>query len=184
MKKKKMAFYSFSLSNQIVGNGRISTELRPFRIETNTWQIVYFEKSKLNETPAYIQVSFALSDLENDGDIAHLSQGGGVIESDLEVLDYTGLLDVTMAEDTAVTVTATTFSIDMSLIYGDQGHKTPFTGGLLADFTFAGAPPTSVTESSTVDGNYTFVVPTFSGTETLSFFKEGFYASDITITLP
>lgn len=177
--KKKTSVYSISTSGQIVGNGKNEAYLAPFRIETNTWQLKYMEESKVNNSPAYIDVTFALADTERDRNIAHFDEGAGVLAEGANALDLEGLIDVVMQP--ATSITATTFTVDMNLIYGSFGNLNKFKGAVAADFLFDGVAPTTVTESA--DGVYDFVVPTFSGTQVLSFFKEKFSASQINVTL-
>jgi len=188
-----MSFYVFSINDQIGGNGSVAGELRPFRIKPKTMRAVYNPPSKVDETPAMVMVQFAISELENDGDIAYIDYGTGANDVQVIITDYVGLVDVTMAA--ATSITTTTFVVDVSYShYGTQFKKTPFVGAVLADFTLAEVTPTpgsititSVTESSTVPGRYAFVQPTATSADVqrLTFSKDGYEATGtISITIP
>jgi hypothetical protein len=189
---RDMAFYTWSITNQIGGNGSVTGELRPFRIKKNTMKVKYNPPSKEPLEPATVMVSFDISELEKDGDIAYIEYGTGANDVQVPITDYTGLVDVVM--DPATTITATTFVVDMHYIYGSNFSKEPFIGAVLADFTLKEVTPTpgtititSVTESSTVPGRYTFVQPTATSADVqrLTFSKEGYEAAGaISITIP
>lgn len=177
------SFYTWSTSEQIGGNGRVAGELRPFRIETGTFRVVWMPENKAEETAAKIMVYFSLSDLEKDEDIAFLAPGDGCIEANLNINDYEGLVDVNLTVDSAVTVTATTATIDAAFIYGSQAKKSAFTGAVAADFTVAGSAITSSTEVS--DGKYELVFPSQStGTVDLDMFKVKFYTPTADLVIP
>jgi len=189
---RDMAFYVWSITDQIGGNGSVDGELRPFRIKPKTLRAVYNPPSKVDETPAMVMVQFAISELENDGDIAYINYGTGANDVQVVITDYTGLIDITLGA--ATSITTTTFVVDISYIYGSQFSKQPFVGGVIGDFTLVETSPTpgsititSVTESSTVPGRYTFVQPTATAADVqrLSFSKTGYEAaSSIVITIP
>ncbi len=187
------AFYTFSVNDQIGGNGSVAGELRPFRIKRNTMRAVYNPESKDPEAPAMVMVQFALSEREHDKDIAFIPYGTGDNDVQIIVNDLTGLIDVTM--EPAASITTTTFIVDMYLTgIGNHLEPVPFTGGVLADFTLKELTPTpatititSVTESLTVPGRYAFVQPTATSADTqrLSFAKAGYEATDtIDLVIP
>jgi len=189
---RDMAFYSWTVSGQIGGNGSVAGELRPFRIKKNTMRVVYNPPSKDPETPAMVMVSFDLSELEKDADIAYINYGTGANDVQVIITDYTGLIDITM--NAATGITTTVFIVDIDFIYGPQLDKSAAEGFVLADFTLAEISPTpgalaitSVTESLTVPGRYTFVTParTSADVHRLTFAKDGYEAaSTIDITTP
>lgn len=187
------AFYNFSISDQVGGNGSVAGELRPFRIKTHTMRAVFNPENKEKETPAMVMVSFDMHELEKDSDIAYINYGTGATDVQIIVTDLTGLIDVTMAP--AASITTTTFVVDISLSsYGTAFKKLPFVGGVVADFTLKEVTPTpgtititSVTESSTIPGRYTFVQPTATAADLqrLTFAKDGYEAAGtIDITIP
>lgn len=187
------AFYTFSVTDQIGGNGSVADELHPFRIKKNTMRAVYNPPNKENETPAMVMVQFALSELEKDADIAFIPYGTGANDVQILVGDLTGLIDVTMQP--AASITTTTFVVDIVLTgIGNQLAPAPFEGGVLADFTLAEISPTpasititSVTESTTIPGRYAFVQPTATSADVqrLTFQKDGYEATGtINITIP
>lgn len=190
---QNMSFYVFSTTDQIGGNGAVSGELRPFRIKPKTMRAMYNPPSKVNETPAMVSVSFAISELENDGDIAYIPYGDGTNEVQIIVNDLTGLIDVELQPATNISTTG--FKVVANLLYGNQLAPDRFKGGVLADFTLNEVTPTpstititSVTEGTGAnEGQYTFVIPTQTSADVLrlTFSKDGYEAlSTINITIP
>lgn len=187
---RDMMFYSFSIAGQIGGNDRITDELNGFRIKKKTMKVIYQEPSKLNETPALIMVSFDLSETEKDENIAFINSGTGANDVQVDVLDLDGLIDIEMGAATSITVTS--FTVAISLIYGTVFSKDAAEGFIITDFSYEEISPapapiviTSVTESSA--GVYDFVVPiaTSADVNRLTFSKTGFEAaSTIDITIP
>lgn len=189
---RDMSFYSWSVSGQVGGNGRISGELRPFRIKKKTMQAIYNPANKENETPAMIMVQFAISELEKDSDIAYIDFGTGANDVQVDINSYTGLIDVTMGAATDISTTA--FTVPISYIYGSQFVKSPAEGFALADFSLAEITPTpgaivitSVTENVAIPGSYDFVIPLETSADVLrlTFSKDGYFpAGTIDITIP
>ena len=160
---KDISFYTWSVSGQIGGNDRTADTLLPFRIKKKTMQAIYQPPNKENETPAMVLVQFAISDLEDDNNIAFIDFGTGATDVQVDITSYTGLIDVTMGA--ASSITTSSFTSEIVYDYGPAFSKQKFKGGDLADFTLAeitptpGASPlTSVTESA--DGVYDFVITT------------------------
>ena len=160
---KDVAFWVWSVSGQIGGNDRVAGKLLPFRIKKGTMQAIYQPPNKENETPEMVLVQFAISDLEDDNNIAFIDAGTGANDVQVDITSFVGLIDVVMGVATAITVSS--FTVPMDYIYGAVFAKLPFKGGVLLDFTLVevsptpGASPlTSVTEVS--DGVYDFVITT------------------------
>jgi hypothetical protein len=186
---RDISFYIWSVDEQIGGNGRVDGELKPFRIKKKTMKAKYNPPSKVNETPAMVMVSFDVSELEDDADIAYMDYGTGANDVQVVITDYTGLVDVTMGAASSISTTG--FVTEIDLLYGSVFNKEPFVGGVLADFslynetTLASVTITSVTESP--DGTYTFVIPAQTSADvlTLTFSKNGYEASStLSITIP
>jgi hypothetical protein len=189
MRCKDMMVYNFSLSSQIVGNGSNPNLLKGFRIEKNTLYAKYMPASYTE--PSKITVTFTISVLEDDADMAYINYnptgtGTGVLTTD--PLTFEGLIDVTMGAATSITTTG--FVIPMTYIYGDLFDPKMFEAGELADFTLynvTDAAAVTITSVAEVDGLYTFVIPTQTAADVLrpSFSKTGFEATNvITITIP
>jgi len=187
---RDMSFYVWSVTGQIGGNDRVAGELRPFRIKKKTMQAIYQAPNKENEAPAMVMVKFAISDLEDDSNIAFINPGTGANDVQVDITSYVGLIDVVMGAATGITTTG--FTVPIDLIYGSVFDKQPFKGGVLGDFSLAEISPTpgaivitSVTESS--DGVYDFVIPlqTSGDVLRLTFSKTAYYpAGTIDITIP
>lgn len=194
MSCRDMAFYVWSINDQIGGNGAISGELRPFRIKKSTWNVIYNPPAKDGETPAMVMVSFAISELEDDADIRYIDFGTAATDVQVNITDYTGLVDVVM-NSPATSISTTGFTVDMDYIYGGQFAKSPAQGFVAADFTLAEVSPTpgaititSVTEGTGANiGKYVFVIPSQTSADVLrlTFSKSGFEPSGtLDITIP
>lgn len=188
MRCKDMGVYIYTLASQIVGNGRVDGKLKPLRIEKNTLYAKY--EPKTNDNVERIMITFTFSVLEKDADISYFNYtedgtGAGVLSAD--PLDFRGLIDVTMGA--ATDITTTTFTIPMTYIYGGM-IKTPFEGGLLADFTAYNVTDSSsitITSVTETGGSYAFVVPTLTAADVvrITFAKTGFQSTNIlTLTVP
>jgi len=188
---RDMSFYDFTIDNQLGGNGKIKTELRPFRIKKKTMRATYQPFNKENETPPLVMISFDLHEFESDGDIAFISPGTGANDVQVDLLSFSGLIDIVMEPATSITLTS--FSVPIDFIYGNHLDKDFAPGLVAADFTYEELTPTpgpvvitSVTED-TVNEEYDFVVPLAASTETfrLTFSKIGFEAEGtIDILIP
>lgn len=190
---KDVSFWSWSVTGQIGGNDRVADKLLPFRIKKKTMQAIYQPPNKENETPAMVLVQFAISQLEDDNNIAFMDAGTGDNDVQVDITSFTGLIDVTMVEDAAIPATVSTFTLDLSYIYGAVFGKQPFKGGDTPDFTVAEISPTpapapldSVTEVS--DGKYAFLLtaPQISGDVLRVTFAKTAYdpAGTVDITIP
>lgn len=161
--KSTSGFWVWSVTGQIGGNNREEGKLLPFRIKKGTMSAIYQEPNKENETPAMVMVSFAISELENDKNIAFINPGTGANDVQVDITSYNGLINVTMGEATDITTAG--FTSVMTYDYGSAFVGVPFKGGLVDDFTAAEISPSpapeplaSVTETS--DGVYDFVYTT------------------------
>lgn len=180
---RDMAFYTWSVTGQIGGNDRVDGELRPYRMKKKTMSAIYQEPNKENETPAMVMVQFAISDLEDDKDIAFINPGTGVNDVQVDITSFSGLIDATMGVASSISVAG--FTTEITYDYGSVFVKEPFKGGVIADFTAVEISPTpgavplvSLTESP--DGTYAilFTAPATSGDlirVTLS--KTGFFST-------
>lgn len=189
--KSDYGFYVWSKEGQIGGNNRVAGKLLPFRMKKGTMQAIYQEENTENNTPAMVNVSFAISQLEEDVNISFINPGTGANDVQVDILSYTGLINVTMGVATDISVNGWTSA--MTYDYGTVFVGEPFKGGILTDFTAAeisptpgAAPLTSVTE--TPDGTYAFVLTTPATSADvlrLTGSKDGWnFVSTIDITIP
>ena len=94
---------------------------------------------------------------------------------------------IDVSGDLFTPVTTTSMVIDFSFDFGAANSKSPWEGAVVADFTLynvtdsASITITSVTESTTVEGRYTFVFPAQTSADvlTLSGSKSGFDLSTL-----
>jgi hypothetical protein len=183
---QQMGYFYFDVQGNIVGSWNdVTGELDPIKIQRNTFQVKYIEPTKT--TVQGIQLKFMIGELENDADLNYIPASD--ITADLEALR--SMID---AEFTAATsITTTGFVVTLGYVYGTAFTNQPYVGGITANFTLTEVTPTpgaititSVTESSTIPGKYTFVIPAQTSGDALSldFTKTGFEADAITITIP
>jgi hypothetical protein len=131
-------------------NDGAPTYAYPILIDQDTFD-VQMVKGTDSEVPK-IMISFQFRDNMKDSDLRLVSQE----DTGLSITDIYGLLDV---DGTLSSITTAGFTIDLATAYGD-----PVENLLLADFSCAEITPTpgavaltSVTESSTVAGQYAVV---------------------------
>lgn len=188
---KDMTVYTFTETSQIGGNGKDANALRGRRIAAKTILAKWMPKTET--TVAKIMVTFTLAVSESDGDIAFIPSTPdktGVGYMTIDPLDYDGLIDTNIGAASSISTTGFVTEIDFNT--GAHGHKQPFQGGLVADFTLEEISPTpapivitSVTESP--DGTYTFVFPAETAADVLRLTgsKDGYsFNNTIDITIP
>ena len=183
---QQMGYFYFDVQGNIVGSyNDVTGELDPIKIQRNTFQVKYIEPTKT--TVQGIQLKFMIGELEDDADLNYVPASD--ITADLEALR--SMIDVTIGAATGISTTGFTFTL--SYAYGTAFAGQPLTGAVAADFTLAELTPTpgaivitSVTESSTVPGTYTLVMPaaTSLDTQSFDFTKTGFEADAITVAIP
>lgn len=190
---KDTTVYTFSVSSQIGGNGRTPDKLYGYRIEKNTLYAKLMPATR--DTPERIMVTFTLSILEKDEDrafVPYTPTETGVGRLVVDPLNYDGLVDTNIGA--ASDITTASFVANISFDYGAQANKEPFVGGVLADFSLEEISPTpgavvltSVTESVSNPGEYTFVFPAETSGDILRLtgLKTGFsFNNTIDILIP
>lgn len=188
---KDMTVYTFTETSQIGGNGKNATTLVGRRIAAKTLHAKWMPKTET--TVAKIMVTFTLGVSENDADIAFIPYTPtltGVGYMTVDPLDYDGLIDTNIGD--ATSITTDDFISIMDFNTGAQGHKQPFQGAVIADFTLEEISPTpapvvisAVTESP--DGTYliTFATATSADVLRLTGSKDGYsFSNTIDITIP
>lgn len=183
---QQMGYFYFDVQGNIIGSWNdVTGELDPIKIQRNTFQIKYIEPTKT--TVQGIQLKFMIGELENDADLSYVP--ASAISADLESLR--SVIDVTIGAATNISTTG--FKVTLKYVYGTAFEKQAYTGAIVANFTLTEVTPTpgaivitSVTESSTVPGLYTFVIPAQTSADVLSldFTKSGFEADAVTVTIP
>lgn len=181
---RDVAFYTISVTGQLIGNGSTATELKPFRVKKGTLSAIYNYPNKVDNTPASVVFRFAYSELERDEDIAFIAASD--ISTDLT--DLSGLVDVTIGAASGISTTA--FTTNITYIYGSHFSKEAWKGGVLADFSLynntsaSSVTITSVTESA--DGVYDFVIPVQTSADnlTLTLSKTGYEIDTMSYDIP
>jgi hypothetical protein len=143
-------------SGRIIGDKTTADELRPLKVDQNTWNARYVWPT--GSTVPKVLLNFSFDRAVSDGDLGYIAPGD---LDNVDPLDFSGLLDI---NGTVVgTPTTTGFVMKITTDYGSALNPEPVTGLVLADFDLyndtgaASVTPTSVTESPS--GTYTFVIP-------------------------
>jgi hypothetical protein len=176
-----MGYFQIDLKGNIIGDGSVAGQLRPFLIERSTFKTLY--KPATDTEVQNIMFSFSLSNLMLDENINFIpSTSIAVNPLTLEALR-------TINCSTASSITTTGFVVSLSYVYGTAFVNVPLVGAVVGDFdlynvTDASAVViTSVTENP--DGTYTFVIPaqTVADVLTLDLDKTGFEMATRSITI-
>lgn len=178
-----LGVYFRSVEEDLIANSSVAGKMYPVRIAKGTWRTTYI-KSKTGE-PVMIQLDFDFAKSEKDEDLNVLTSGE--MDSDTNLLDLSGLLDV---NGVSSSITTTTFTLTASMLYGSAKTKQAFSGGVIGDFSLYNVTSsvavvlTTVTEGS--DGVYAIVMPlqTTAHVLTLSMSKDGFEMDDVTVIIP
>lgn len=184
--QQNFGVYIVDESGRIIGDKSTADELRPLRVDQNTWNARYVWATGSTVPKVLLGFSFARS--VSDSDLGYI--GSGDYESDVEPLDFRGLLDVNA--EVVGTPTTIGFVIKLTTDYGSAMNAEPVTGLIEADFdVYNETDTTSVTPSSVTEspaGTYTFVTSAqTSGDELTVTFASGVTGYDfdgVTVNIP
>jgi len=159
--------------------------LEPIAVDKGTWNVILVKTT--DTTVPKVQLTFEYLSTEKDADLRLYSASD---ISGFDTLNSEGLLDVNGTEFGVATTTG--FVVDLKLDYGPVASLIAVEGWVAADFSLFNETDvltvviTSVTESATVDGRYTFVIPAQTSADvlTLTDVKDGFELAAVTITIP
>jgi hypothetical protein len=184
----EMQFVFADVAGNLVGDASEAFTgdiLKGIPIQKGSMKVLFFPKQDGGRS--MMRVTFTIPHTFEVGDINFIAASAMTYD----VNDITGLIDV---NGTVVgTPTTTGFVVDLKLDYGTATEPIVFEGGVVANFTLAEVTPTpgaititSVTESLTVDGRYTFVIPTATSGDVLrlSLAKTGYEMTPVTVTIP
>jgi hypothetical protein len=184
----KMQFYIVDKVSNLVGDvseAFTADKLKGIPIQKGSFDVKYTPAQDGNRS--MITITFVVPPQFSAGDLGFI----GASSMTYDVNNLKALLDVNSV--IVGSVTTTTFTADFYLDYGTAGIGIPVEGLVVGDFTMAEITPTpgaititSVTESSTVDGRYAFVMPTQTSGDSLRLrlAKTGFEMSQLTVTVP
>lgn len=183
-----MQFVFVDNSSNLVGDASeafTADILKAIPIQKGSMDVRYFPKQDGGRS--MMRVTFTIPHTFDVGNLNYISSSAMTYD----VKNLNGLIDVSGTVNG--TPTTTGFVVDLALHYGTATELTPFEGALVADFDLNEVSPTpgaivitSVTESTTVEGRYTFVIPTATSGDVLrlTLSKTGFEMSPVTITIP
>jgi len=174
-------FYIVDVNGSLVGS-KVGTDLYPIPVDNES-----FEAKMMFATDSSIQkimLSFDFDRLFDESTLWLITQ----TEANYNFNSVNGLLDVNLAK---VTTSATSIVATAKLDFGSGNTQIPVKGLLLANFALTNATTgatiaiTSVTESTTVEGQYSFVIPTtVVGTNVkLKVLSTSNYEGEATITI-
>jgi hypothetical protein len=176
-------------AGNLIGKKTRDGYLDPIRLQDESFSAGLIKGT--DTTKQKDRVSFIVSQLEDDADLRMIE--GASITANL--LGVGGLVDVTA---TAVTnITTTGFDVQLDTSFGGCTSLIPAEGMELADFdvfndsTSSTVVVSSVTESTTTPGLYTFVIPAQTSTDVLFVrnplvgpLDKSFDLNQFTVTIP
>ncbi len=153
-------------SGNLIGDGSRAGYLDPVLIQDDSFSAGLVKGT--DSTKQKIQINFIVSALQDDANLRMIE----AVSITAALKGVRGLIDVVAGVPSGITTTE--FTVQLNTLYG--GLTTPIAaeGMQLADFSMAEITPTpgaivitSVTESTTVPGLYTFVFPTATSGDVL-----------------
>lgn len=141
------------------------TQFKGFRVANKTFEARWIPA--VEGVVAKIQINFEIDQVEKDGDLCGIP--ASALGTDL--LDVQGLLN---AKPTISSISTTGFVAQIDLEYGGFTKEKGVTGLLAADFLLynntsdAAVTITTVTESTSTEGQYTFVIPAQTSADNLT----------------
>lgn len=161
-----MGVWLVDTNDAVIGNGGTSGQLRPFRIDKNSFNAQLIRATGGNAVQM-IMITFDLYRTEFDKDIKMITAEDMTVPPS----DLIPLIDVLGAISS---ISTTGFVLTATTRYGSFLGAIPVKGLVKADFVLTELSPTpgaititSVTESSTTPGVYTFVIPTQTTADSL-----------------
>lgn len=152
-------------AGNIIGNGDESGFLKPIRIDKASFDV---QLVKATDAEAQmVRITFDWARLEQDSSLKMITASDIVAD----VLSLEGLIDVFVSFSN---ITTGGFTARFATSYGSAKNPVPVSGLVVGDFSLAEVSPTpgavsitSVTESATVPGTYTFVTATTAQNDVL-----------------
>lgn len=154
-----LSVYLKDADNNIAGNGKLTTDLLPFRIAKDSLDVIY-QYAKDDGQPVGIMVTFDLDKSEFDRDIAVISESALAADVDFEVKALEGLLDI---NGVITNIIATACDANLTFDYGSHFSKEPFISGIQADFNIFNVTTglvvviTGMDVTDAANGNYTAI---------------------------
>lgn len=184
----EMVFVFTDVDSNLVGDASEALTndiLKGIPIQKGSMDVKYFPKKDAGR--AKMTVKFNIPHYFEVGNLNFIEASAMTYD----VNELNGLIDV--IPTIVGTPTTTGFVVDLAIDFGTAIGNSEFEGAVVGDFTLAEVTPTpgaititSVTESTTVDGRYTFVIPTQTSADVLrlSLAKTGFEMTPLTVTIP
>lgn len=166
MKCKDMAYYIVDVEGNLIGMYNSTDDaLEPIKIQRNTLDAIYSHPTA-SEVQS-LQVMFMVEENERDANLRMIAAG----DFGKSLLNVKSMVTVEFGDASSISTTG--FDIPMTYIYGEAFDKIDYEGATKDDFTLldnggSAITITSVTESTSVPGTYTFVIPTQSGGDALT----------------
>lgn len=151
----------FAIDNDVnlQGSETVDGILYPVRLQAESLSASLIKSSVSNSTSSKTRIKFAISNLEADSNLKMIEAVD--ITADLKNAD--GLIDVIAGTPSAISTTG--FTVQLNTIYGGMTNPIPAEGLETSDFSGVEITPTpgaivisSVTESVSIPGLYTFVI--------------------------
>lgn len=182
---KPLGFYIVDKDGNLMGDGSDVTELKPIKIDQDTWEVNYSFATDTEVSAAVL--SFEWDQSVDDGDVRIIKK----TEIDYNLFLLRGLLDVFGVNLTAISTTG--FTIDLQACYGSLSDLEKITGLLAGDFTLYNvtdsASVTILTATEAPAGTYAFTYAAQDSSDVLrlSVSKDGLDSAEletVVITTP
>jgi hypothetical protein len=182
-----MGVFFIDKSGQLIGKVTRDGFLDPIQVSDQTFSVGLIKTT--DTTIQKASVKFRVSQLEDDADLRMLDNATA------DLLGAEGLIDVTA--ETPTNVSTTGFEVQLNTNYGGLTSLVAAEGMEAGDFsifnesTSLAVVITSVTESPSIPGHYTFVIPAQTSTDVLAIsnptvgpLDKSYDLTQFTVTIP
>jgi len=153
--------FAVDVDGNLQGSEIVEGLLYPVRLQPESLSASLIKASVANSTSSKTKISFAVSNLEDDANLKMIE----AVDITADLRGAEGLIDVVAETPTAISTTG--FTVQLNTIYGGMTNPIAAEGLVTSDFSGVEISPipaaiviSSVTESVSIPGLYTFVIVT------------------------
>lgn len=162
--------FAVDTDGNLQGSETVDGFLYPVRIQPESLSATFIKASIANSTSSKTKIDFAISSLEKDENLKMIE----AVDITADLINAEGLIDVVAGTPSAISTTG--FTVQLNTIYGGMTNPIAAEGLETADFSGVEISPTpgvvtisSVTESVSIPGLYTFVIVAEASNDVLEF---------------
>jgi len=151
--------FAVDVDGNLQGSEIVEGLLYPVRLQPESLSASLIKASVANSTSSKTKISFAVSNLEDDANLKMIE----AVDITADLRGAEGLIDVVAETPTAISTTG--FTVQLNTIYGGMTNPIAAEGLVTSDFSGVEISPipaaiviSSVTESVSIPGLYTFVI--------------------------